>query len=176
MRIYSATILGAAIVSLSLGCQAAKRQADVTTQADSTGPLVGQTSRVAVPSVAGVLRKPTPQAPVARDSTPIPNGARVDKTSRPTIARVAAGKIPVGQTVLLTGKCLDKLNVRLDAGPPPVSRSDWQLSDGTSVVFVVGSMPVSCASGATEISGTVAMDSIVTSRGSSPRWFVSINR
>jgi hypothetical protein len=93
-----------------------------------------------------------------------------------TVASFLDRSIATGQRVQVTGTCLDQFHARASAGPPPVSRSDWQLTSGDQVVYVVGRMPRSCATGPTTISATVAFDTSVIAGQRRPRRYLIVSR
>jgi hypothetical protein len=66
-------------------------------------------------------------------------------TKPPTVSveDVLAMKVPRAEPVQVRGRCLDKLHAR-SLGPPPVSRSDWQLASDTAAIFVSGPQPADC--------------------------------
>ena len=66
-------------------------------------------------------------------------------TKPPTVSvdDVLAMKLPQAEPIQVHGRCLDKLHAR-SLGPPPVSRSDWQLASNAAAIFVSGPQPAEC--------------------------------
>jgi len=66
-------------------------------------------------------------------------------TNPPTVSvdDVLAMQLPRAEPIQVRGRCLDKLHAR-SLGPPPVSRSDWQLASDAAAIFVSGPQPVEC--------------------------------
>ena len=60
-----------------------------------------------------------------------------------SVADVLAIRLPQGEPLQVRGMCLDKLHAR-SLGPPPVSRSDWQLASDSAAIFVSGPQPADC--------------------------------
>lgn len=133
-----------------------------------TPPVLGTAPAQAVSSSG--KNQAAPQRPAVGEKpanshaiTAIPAKARRDNASTSEALSVASfldRSLDAGQPVQVTGTCIDGFHARGSAGPPPVSRSDWQLSNGTQVVYVVGRMPASCASGAVTISAVVGVDTV----------------
>ena len=73
-----------------------------------------------------------------------------------------------GTVVTVSGLCYGLAGL-LAAGPPPSSRSDWQLGDGSVAVFVVGPIPLNCVQQANApsvtIRATVRRDSVAVRLG-----------
>jgi hypothetical protein len=93
-----------------------------------------------------------------------------------TVAAFLDRSMTAGHRVQISGTCLDQFHTRGSAGPPPVSRSDWQLANGTQVVYVVGRMPSGCSAGSLTLTGTVGMDSTLVGGRRVPRRFLVISR
>jgi hypothetical protein len=66
-------------------------------------------------------------------------------TKPPTVSvdDVLAMQLPRAEPMQVRGRCLDKLHAR-SLGPPPVSRSDWQLASDAAAIFVSGPQPAEC--------------------------------
>jgi hypothetical protein len=93
-----------------------------------------------------------------------------------TVASFLSRALSAGQRVQITGTCLDQFHANPSAGPPPVSRSDWQLTNGGQIVYVVGRMPVSCVPGPAAISAIVTIDTTLIGGQRRPRRFLTIPR
>jgi hypothetical protein len=125
-----------------------------------------------------------PRRPPASGSTgsrlgAIPVKARRDDTLASeslTVASFLSRALSAGQRVQITGTCLDQFHASPSAGPPPISRSDWQLTNGTQIVYVVGRMPASCVPGPAAISAIVTIDTTLIGGQRRPRRFLTIPR
>jgi hypothetical protein len=93
-----------------------------------------------------------------------------------TVSSFFDRSLEAGQRIQITGTCLDQFHVKAGAGTPPVSRSDWQLTNGTQAVYVVGRMPASCVPGPATISAIVAIDTTPIGGQRRPRRFLTIPR
>jgi hypothetical protein len=104
--------------------------------------------------------------PPARDSTPSaspypsldPLGKQVV-----TVADVLDDGRPVGKHVQVMGDCL-RQGVALAEGPPPVTRSDWELGAGKRAVWVTGPRPAGCSM-ATARAGVVIWAQVLADTG-----------
>jgi hypothetical protein len=72
----------------------------------------------------------------------------------------------VGETVVVTGHCLDRHAPAVAQGSRPYS-SVWQLEDNGNATWVLGPMPSSCATGTGTITGRVVQETLP--RLSAPR-------
>lgn len=103
--------------------------------------------------------------PASGGSTPTPAKVSVhDVLTTPSL---------VGKAVEVTGRCLGYSVPTLAKGPPPVTRSDWQLEDGGEAVWVNGTLPPGCtattpAESASTISAVVAQDTTASLGGQAP--------
>ena len=184
-RITRSTLLflgsGAVIVA---ACAPAQPEKPPTSDTQSLG--VPQTLGTARPQASSTSKaKIEPRRPPvgdlsnAHDNMSIPLKARRDDESanKPLSVESFVGRsMNAGERVQVTGTCLDQFHARGSAGPPPVSRSDWQLANGTEVVYVTGRMPASCASGTVTISATVGIDTAVVDGQQHARRFLVIPR
>jgi hypothetical protein len=93
-----------------------------------------------------------------------------------TVASFLSRPLSAGQRVQITGTCLDQFHASPSAGLPPVSRSDWQLTNGSQMVYVVGRMPTSCVPGPAAISAIVTIDTTLIGGQRRPRRFLTIPR
>lgn len=71
----------------------------------------------------------------------------------------------VGRRVQVTGTCLGYRVPSVAVGPPPRTRSDWQLESGGVAIYVVGQLPPGCSAtegstSPTMIIGTVREDTL----------------
>jgi hypothetical protein len=124
-------------------------------------------------------RRPSISASTGPKLGTIPVKARRDDTKPPALLTVASfldRPLDVGQRIQITGTCLDQFHANASAGAPPVSRSDWQLTNGSQVVYVVGRMPASCIPGPATISASVAIDTTLIAGQRRPRRFLTISR
>jgi hypothetical protein len=124
------------------------------------------------------IRRPPVQGTTGSINGTIPVKARrgVAASESLTVGTFLDKSFDAGQRVQIAGTCLDQFHTNASAGPPPVSRSDWQLSSGTRVVYVVGRMPASCATGPVTISATVSIDTTMIAGQRRPRRFLTISR
>jgi hypothetical protein len=86
-------------------------------------------------------------------------------TASVTVAQVIDSASLVGRTVSVTGRCLGYQVPAVAIGPPPLTRSDWQLEDGGVAVFVSGAYPAGCSATAgsttpTTVVALVAQDTL----------------
>ena len=70
-----------------------------------------------------------------------------------------------GKAVSVTGTCLGYTVPTVAKGPPPVTRSDWQLEDQGEAVWVTGPLPSGCqatmaSAGAVTITAEVGQDTL----------------
>src|SRR5262245_17658869 len=65
-------------------------------------------------------------------------------TVRATISEILSSRDLVGRDVRVTGRCLAAPGLR-PIGPPPRKRSDWQLADDTTAIYVTGQVPTGCS-------------------------------
>lgn len=87
----------------------------------------------------------TPLTPVAAADTSTGTLAPADSVPA-TIAGVLRGASRIGDTVTVTGTCIG-LDAGKAVGAPPLTRSDWQVSDGTQAIWVTGVAPSGCRLG-----------------------------
>jgi hypothetical protein len=186
-----ATYLGAMIL---VGCKPAKpgnnggAQGTQPAAADSqslvTPPHLGAVA--AQPGASSTGKEIGPRRPPVGETTgpshaiaTIPAKARrgdTIATESLTVASFLDRSMDAGQRVQVTGTCLDQFHASGSAGPPPVSRSDWQLAAGTRVVYVVGRMPAACSAGPVTLTATVAIDTTLVGGRSEPRRFLVVTR
>jgi hypothetical protein len=183
--------LGAVILT---ACRPAQPGNDTTAQGTQSSASDSQ-SLVTPPQLGTVASKPNtttagkqigPRRPTVGESTStthtiatIPAKARRDEATSADTLSVASfldRSLNAGQHVQVAGACLDQFHTRGSAGPPPVSRSDWQLAGGTRVVYVVGRMPMSCSAGSPTLTGTVGIDTAVVLGRRAPRRFLVLSR
>ncbi|HKA58319.1 MAG TPA: hypothetical protein VKD28_06870 [Gemmatimonadales bacterium] len=134
----------------------------------------GQRSSAGADSVR--VQRPTEQPQAAADS-PRAQVAITVPRAKPdtsvTVAEIAASGALVGKRVRVTGKCMG-YSTPLAVGPPPRTRSDWQLADGSMAIYVVGTFPPGCSptTGSSEpvtIIGVVTEDTIPARLGGPAR-------
>lgn len=83
-----------------------------------------------------------------------------------TVRQLVSMQALAGETVTVTGRCLDKDAPAVALGSRPYS-SSWQLEDNGVAAWVLGPMPTSCASGTGTITGRVVQETLP--RLSNPR-------
>ena len=75
-----------------------------------------------------------------------------------TVRQVLTHRALEGESVLVTGRCLDRNAQAVAAGARPMSGDVWQLEDHGIATWVVGKMPSGCAEGEVTIRAKVAKD------------------
>lgn len=147
-------------VALACGSGAQRNSARDTTvtvsPADSAAG--GDTLRMQQPSEHP---RPRTAAESAGPQVRMPSGV---KDTSVTVAEIAGSGALVGKRVRVQGRCMG-YSTPLAVGPPPRTRSDWQLADGSVAIYVVGDFPPGCSptTGSTEpvtIIGVVTEDTI----------------
>lgn len=88
------------------------------------------------------------------------------------VADILGSSALVGRRVQVTGTCLGYRVPPVAVGPPPSTRSDWQLESGGVAIYVVGQLPAGCSPTAgststTTIIGTVRED-VLPGLGTNP--------
>ena len=84
-------------------------------------------------------------AAVMQACQPAPAVREVESTPREvSVAQLLTDEIPVGARVEVRGTCIGYSRV-VALGPPPRTRSDWQLEADGVAVWVVGSYPPGCS-------------------------------
>lgn len=89
-----------------------------------------------------------------------------------TVSDFIRRMLPAGRLVRLRGTCIDQFHASGRAGPPPRSRSDWQLSDEHGEVYVSGAIPAECTAHSMVVSGVVAVDTVNVAGRTVPRRFL----
>jgi hypothetical protein len=176
------------------GCQPAQPKNDGVAQ--PLHPNASDSQSLATPPALGTVPAQASSSPSKSEAGPRrPSGAETVGTPRTkgtipstarrsdpstteslTVASFLDRSVDAGQRVQVTGTCLDQFHANGSAGPPPVSRSDWQLASGTRVVYVVGRMPAACAAGPLTITATVGIDTTLVGGLREPRRFLVISR
>lgn len=88
-----------------------------------------------------VTSAPTDSVRQTRPALPAP---RTDTLGRPSSLAVVAGSSAwVGKRLRLTGWCIGPW-IALAPGSAPRSKSDWVLTDDTTSLYVVGTVPHNC--------------------------------
>ena len=185
----SLVLLPAVGAMIAAGCrpsQPEKSQVAQPTASDSQRlvqpPHLGEVATR--PATADSGKTAGPRRPSVPDSNgprlgTIPIKARRADTNASELLTVASfldRTLAAGQHVQVTGTCLDQFHANPSAGAPPVGRSDWQLTNGTQVVYVAGRMPSSCIPGPATISATVAIDTTLIAGKRQPRRYLTISR
>lgn len=80
-----------------------------------------------------------------------------------SVRQVLTTQTLVGQTVVVTGRCLGKADPTVAKGSRPFSGRVWQIEDNGVAAWVVGPMPEGCGAGAAAITARVAQDTL-------PKW------
>lgn len=128
-------------LSVALACTggAQRSSARDTTVTVSPGvSVVGEDSvRVQQPTA-----RPRAAAESARSQ--VINVPRQKPDTSVTVAEIAGSGALVGKRVRVTGRCMG-YSKPLAVGPPPRTRSDWQLADGSTAIYVVGTFPPGCS-------------------------------
>lgn len=75
-----------------------------------------------------------------------------------TVRQVLTHRALEGETVLVTGRCLDRNAEPIAAGSRPMSGQVWQLEDNGIATWVVGKTPAGCGEGEVTIRAKVAKD------------------
>ena len=168
--------LGLVAVAGLVGCQPSPRHestgdtsaaASSAVQADSTARHVDDTAATSVTTVS----KP----PIGADTTtarPLDSTLRrADGGSLATVQAILSSDTLIGRRVRVTGRCVGYGRI-VAVGGPPRTRSDWQLEDGGSAIYVTGSLPAGCdalqgSEQRTTIIVTVAEDTL-PARGERP--------
>jgi hypothetical protein len=195
LRAARTTLLVSCLSAVVLtACSPAQPGTDTTARrAQATAP--DSQSLVTPPQLGTVAAKPNtstggkqigPSRPTAGQSTngthaitTIPPKARPGEAPAAETLSVASfldRSLNAGRRVQITGTCLDQFHTRGSAGPPPLSRSDWQLAGGNQVVYVIGRMPLACSAGSLTLTGTVGIDSTVIAGRRAPRRFLVLAR
>ncbi|HJS44449.1 MAG TPA: hypothetical protein VJ755_13345 [Gemmatimonadales bacterium] len=129
-------------LSLALACTGGAQRGSAR---DTTGTVSPGDSAVGVDSVR--IQRPTDRPRAAADSAR-PQVAITVPRQKPdtsvTVAEIAASNALVGKRVRVTGRCMG-YSTPLAVGPPPQTRSDWQLADGGTAIYVVGTFPPGCS-------------------------------
>ena len=99
--------------------------------------------------------------PAAGGGTPAPSG----DTTEVTVHQVLVSPSLTGTMVLVHGTCLGYAAPFVAHGPPPLTRSDWQLGDGGEALWVSGPLPAGCtsttpATAPTAVVARVAQDTV----------------
>ena len=89
--------------------------------------------------------------------TPAPNGG----PTVVTVHQVLTTPSLAGKSVRITGTCLGYSVPTVAKGPPPVTRSDWQLEDQGEAVWVTGQLPSGCQATAPSTSAVTIAAEVV---------------
>lgn len=135
----------------ALGCAPKPNSTNAAT--DSTGkPVASSTATISPsqhPTIADsedTTRVPGPLSgrPVGGVKSQVGKGGSGAKP-RATVRSILEDPSSIGTTVRLTGMC--SVFGSLAEGTPPVTRSDWQLSQSGVAIYVTGRPPAGCAMG-----------------------------
>jgi hypothetical protein len=91
--------------------------------------------------LATVACVPSAQSPV--NDTPVNTTGEALAAGNVEISKILSTPQYVGRTVTTNGKCIG-YSTRVAEGPPPRTRSDWQLEDSGVGIWVVGAFPAGC--------------------------------
>ena len=147
-------------LSLALACTGAGQRSSAH---DTTVTVSPGDSAAGVDSVR--IQRPAEHPRAADSARPVAiNVPRQKPDTSVTVAEIAGSSALVGKRVRVTGRCMG-YSTPLAVGPPPRTRSDWQLADGGMAIYVVGTFPPGCSptTGSSEpvtIIGLVAEDTI----------------
>jgi hypothetical protein len=155
----------AAVLALVLSQACGRPPEGEAPPADEAGPARVESEDVAARETPADT---SPGAPAAEPGKSIPQGL-----APVPLRDVADGAVEVGRSIRVRGTCTGYAHV-LAAGPPPRTRSDWQLVDGDVALWVVGPYPDGCSGTVpSEAPGTYTMvvtaDTLPALGGASPR-------
>lgn len=119
-----------AVACVVLACQPKR-------QTDNAQPVTDTT--VGLPVVEPA--RPLPRPPVEITPINVPQRADIRKI---TIQQLLNSDSLIGEWVRVSGRCLG-YTAQVAVGPPPLTRSDWQLEDGEMAIYVSGSLPNGCS-------------------------------
>jgi hypothetical protein len=77
-----------------------------------------------------------------------------------TVRQVLTTQALVGETVVVTGRCLGKNAPTVARGSRPFSGRVWQIEDNGVAAWVIGPMPEGCGGGTAMITARVAQDTL----------------
>jgi hypothetical protein len=77
-----------------------------------------------------------------------------------TVRQVLTMQALVGETVVVTGRCLGKGAPTVAKGSQPLSGGAWQIEDSGVAAWVTGPMPEGCDGGSAVITARVAQDTL----------------
>ena len=77
-----------------------------------------------------------------------------------TVRQVLTTQALVGETVVVTGRCLGENATTVAKGPRPLSARVWQIEDNGVAAWVVGPSPAGCDGGTTKVAAQVAQDTL----------------
>jgi hypothetical protein len=77
-----------------------------------------------------------------------------------TVRQVLTMQALVGETVVVTGRCLGKDAPTVAKGSRPFSGGVWQIEDNGVAAWVTGAMPKECDGGTAMITARVAQDTL----------------
>jgi hypothetical protein len=94
------------------------------------------------------------QPVVSRGPAPAANPPAV------TVRQVLTMQALVGETVVVTGRCLGKNAPTVAQGGAPFSGRVWQIEDNGAAAWVIGPMPAGCNAGSAVITARVVQDTL----------------
>lgn len=106
----------------------------------------GSTDSVGATAASPAAASPKPAAQQQQQQQQASQHVHPAGPGAPNIAlsAIAGSSSYVGQRVHVTGRCLGYSNAAT-LGPPPLTRSDWQLQSSGSTIFVSGPLPAGCS-------------------------------
>lgn len=93
---------------------------------------------------------------------PAASGGPARATNPPavTVGQVLTMRALVGETVVVTGRCLGPGAPTVAQGSRPFSGQVWQLEDAGVAAWVIGPIPEGCTGGTAVITARVAQDTL----------------
>jgi hypothetical protein len=91
---------------------------------------------------------------------PAAGSGPVPATPAVTVRQILTTQALVGETVVVSGRCLDRNAPAVARGSRPMSGGVWQIEDNGVAAWVVGRMPEGCGAGAVTITARVAQDTL----------------
>ncbi|MEO8140293.1 MAG: hypothetical protein ABI742_11640 [Gemmatimonadota bacterium] len=77
-----------------------------------------------------------------------------------TVRQVLTTQALVGETVVVSGRCIATDTPTIAKGSRPLAARPWQIEDNGEAAWVIGPIPQDCASHAVVITARVAQDSL----------------
>lgn len=170
----------AAVVALAHACGNPAPGGDATEAGPGADERPADSAAAAIPgdSASGDTVPASPGDVLALgDSAPgagsVPQVPAGEKPRLVPLQEILAGGARPGERVRVEGLCIGYARV-MAAGPQPRTRSDWQLVQGETAIWVVGPYPAGCSgTEPAQAPGTytfvVAVDTVTALAGAPPR-------